>query len=308
MLDRETIYNDYLKINDYPSLAEKKIIAERYSIVSKKTKEIELAILNAAREERKIRNTFDEIDLIMYSRFDIPERYTNAVKFYSEECIDFLMFLKDVYYKDLIKRKLIDNLSNPRSCSISAADRYYINRYNNVVKYLDETNPETIKKKMEIKSIEDEIKNILLSELKTFHDSYISSVMNWAYKQFDKNLSHLKDFQELSNNVDDISNVKGYKNYLKLKAFFIRYKTKENFIEDVRNTTENKYNATINELTDRIRTKKLNHKNITIKRVKTDPKLFEMVITDGEITMYARSIWCAEYSDIVTPYYRFIIT
>lgn len=64
MLDRETIYNDYLKINDYPSLAEKKIIAERYSIVSKKTKEIELAILNAAREERKTRNTFDEIDLI----------------------------------------------------------------------------------------------------------------------------------------------------------------------------------------------------------------------------------------------------
>ena len=30
-------------------------------------------------------------------------------------------------------------------------------------------------------------------------------------KQFDKNLSHLKDFQELSNNVDDISNVKRYK-------------------------------------------------------------------------------------------------
>ena len=39
-MDRETIYNDYLKINNYPSLAEKKIIAERYSIVSKKAKEI----------------------------------------------------------------------------------------------------------------------------------------------------------------------------------------------------------------------------------------------------------------------------
>ena len=308
MMDRETIYNDYLKINDYPSLAEKKIIAERYSIVSKKAKEIELAILNAAREERKTRNTFDEIDLRLYSRFDIPERYANAVKFYSKECIEFLQFLKDIYYKDLIKRKLTNKLSNPRSWSISAADRYYINKYNNIVKYLDETNPETIKKETEIKSIEDEIKNILLSELKGFHDSYVSSVMNWASKQFDKNLSHLKRFQELSNNVDDISNIKGYKNYLKLKAFFIRYKTKENFIEDVRITTENKYNASINELTKRIRTKKLNHKNITVKRVEDDPKLFEMVITDGKITMYARSIWCAEYSDLVTPHYRFIIT
>lgn len=308
MMDKETIYNDYLKINEYPTLAEKKILAERYSIVSKKAKEIERAILIAARDERKTRNTFDENDLRLFSNLEIPERYNNAVEYYSQESVEFLCFLKEKYYEGLVKRKLTNKLSNPRSWGISIADRYQINRYNNVVKYLNAIDPHTIKRVIEATSIEDEIKTILYSELKDFYKTYISSVMDWASKQFDKNLKAYRSFQELSNNCDDITKIKGYKKYLKLKSFFIRFKTKDNFIDDVRKTTENKYTATINDLAKRIRTKKLNHKNITVKRVEDDPKLFEMLITDGEITMHARSIWCAEYSDIVTPHYRFIIT
>ena len=47
---------------------------------------------------------------------------------------------------------------------------------------------------------------------------------------------------------------------------------------------------------------------ITTKIEKLLPKLFELEVTDGNITLYARSIWAAEWSDKMIPHFRFIIT
>ena len=105
-MDKETIYNDYLKINEYPTLDEKKILAERYSIVSKKAKEIERAILIAAREERKTRNTFDENDLRLFSNLEIPERYRFEM---GQRARDYILQKKNPKSQT---KKIVDLLAN----------------------------------------------------------------------------------------------------------------------------------------------------------------------------------------------------
>lgn len=45
-----------------------------------------------------------------------------------------------------------------------------------------------------------------------------------------------------------------------------------------------------------------------ITRVASDPKFFDMMITDGEKNLHARSIFAAEFSVKMRPHFRFIIT
>ena len=54
--------------------------------------------------------------------------------------------------------------------------------------------------------------------------------------------------------------------------------------------------------------KGLNIENVTCQDVFDDPKFIEMRITDGERSLWCRSILAAEYSDKMIPHFRFIIT
>ena len=58
----------------------------------------------------------------------------------------------------------------------------------------------------------------------------------------------------------------------------------------------------------RISKKEFDVNNIKISEVKNDPKFFEMVITDGKKTLYARSIIAASYSSYMKEHLRFILT
>jgi hypothetical protein len=57
---------------------------------------------------------------------------------------------------------------------------------------------------------------------------------------------------------------------------------------------------------------KLNKKEFTpeckFSSLSSDPKLFDVVITDGEKKVHARSILAAEFSECMTAHFRFIIT
>ena len=62
-------------------------------------------------------------------------------------------------------------------------------------------------------------------------------------------------------------------------------------------------------ITDRVQKSKMNMKQISVQNVSSkDEKAFDIYVKDDQRTMHARSIWCAEYSEIVTPHWRFIIT
>jgi hypothetical protein len=61
-------------------------------------------------------------------------------------------------------------------------------------------------------------------------------------------------------------------------------------------------------MADKIHDKGLNIENIECTNVHQDPKVIEMVITDGVKKLYCRSIIAAEYSDKMVTHFRFIIT
>lgn len=103
---RNELIADYTILNECPSINEKKVLATKYCIDTKKAKEIQNMILVAMRDERKTRNEFDETDLLYFSKFDIPETYTKARPYYELESIEFLKFVINNHWKTLVKQKL----------------------------------------------------------------------------------------------------------------------------------------------------------------------------------------------------------
>lgn len=144
---RNELIADYICLSECPSINEKKVLATKYSLDTKKAKEIQNMILVALRDERKTRNEFDEIDLLYFSKFDIPETYTKARTYYELESIEFLKFVINNHWKTLVKRKLekkTDLVNTHGTYQLSVSDKYTIRRYLNIKKYLDEIKPEKV--------------------------------------------------------------------------------------------------------------------------------------------------------------------
>lgn len=144
---RNELIADYICLNECHSINEKNVLATKYSIDTKNAKEIQNMILVAMRDERKTRNEFDEIDLLYFSKLDIPETYTKAHTYYELESIEFLTFVINNHWKTLVKQKLEknDDLVNTRSTyQLSGTDKYAIRSYLNIKKYLDEIKPKKV--------------------------------------------------------------------------------------------------------------------------------------------------------------------
>ena len=82
----------------------------------------------------------------------------------------------------------------------------------------------------------------------------------------------------------------------------------KNYVEKSIEDSKRRYNICMDELSKKINEKDMVVDNLKVNYITSDPKLYEMIITDGTKKLYARSIWAAEYSEKVTPHYRFLIT
>lgn len=71
----------------------------------------------------------------------------------------------------------------------------------------------------------------------------------------------------------------------------------------------NDWNAGIDKLTDKCHTFGVDETKVKANHPSMTEKGFEVILTDGtNRIIYARVIWAAEYSDIVTPHTRYIVT
>jgi hypothetical protein len=311
---RNELIADYTLLNEYPSMNEKKALAAKYGIESKKAKEIQEMVLVAMRGERKTRTEFDEIDLRYFSRFDIPETYAKAVPYYELESIEFLNYVLNVYWGNVVEKKLENKLSlaNSRGYGICAAHKYIIKRYLNLKRYLEEIKPENIEKKRSDEEINNVIRNILLVEMKPLHDNYIERITAWAKKSY---VSIIKTKTESAKELDLLPKDVNYNIWKPIKnkydravALLRRFDTIDKYVAYTVESAEREYMNDVNEVTLRIRKKELDYDKIKVINVYNDPKFFELTITDGNKSLHARSIWAAEYSEKVTAHYRFIIT
>ena len=312
---RNELIADYICLNECPSINEKRALATKYGIDTKNAKEIQHMILVAMRGERKTRNEFDEIDLLYFSKFDIPETYTKARPYYELESIEFLKFVLNNHWKTLVKRKLekkADLVNTRGTYQLSGADKYAIRRYLNIKKYLDEIKPENIKKKQNDDEINNIIRNILLKDMIVFHDTYIERIKKWATKQYPRIIETINTTRA---QLDNLPNEVQYNVWRQLKTKYDtavtlikRFDRIEKFVEYHIDNAEKQYMNDINSVVLRIRRKELDYNNLKITNIFNDPKFFEMTITDGNQSLHARSIWAAEYSEKVTAHYRFIIS
>lgn len=90
---------------------------------------------------------------------------------------------------------------------------------------------------------------------------------------------------------------------------FDSFKDKQKYLDDVREAAENEYTRCLNIIIDRINKTDMDKSMIEVESISEyDAKAFDIYVTDGSKRFHARSVFCAERSEIVTPHWRFIIT
>lgn len=329
---KEEMLEDYKTLDDYPSMVQKKAIAAKYGIDSKKVNDIKKEVLLQLRAYRFTVDSFDIDDLRSYSRLDVPEKTK-----LQDESTAFILFMKDRLYKKLEERKLINKLYLAKgrdwNYHMTGADKSMINDYLKCIEILDSRDENKIEAKTEKEEILKGIVIKLVEQTKEFHDVYIDGARKWATKTYDnapeniekhtkkikaaeikrsEAVEHLKkehgwryytanEYRELDKSVNNLS-----KSINELKS--ILRKTKEEFINENIEEAENTFNRNINNLAQKIQDKEFDFEKLTVNRISTDPKYFELEVTDGINNLYARSIWAAEWSDKVEAHFRFIIT
>ena len=328
----EAMIADYDILDDYPTMAQKKEIALKYGIESKKVKEIEHEILLQMRALRFEKKEFDNMDVRFYYRLDVPEKTKLQA-----ESTEFVMFLKDRFFKRMQERKLDKKVSLAKikdwNYHLSWADRSLILDYLKCIDILDSRDVNKIETKKAKEEIIEGIRLQLVSQTKEFYEQYLNDAEAWAANTYDSAPKRLEYLTEKRRNLkikmDEVterlksehgwryvyepeykeleeSNSRLSKSINELKM--ILNKTKVDFIRENREDAENTFNRNIANLAEKLYAKEFEFSKITVNSISNDPKLFELEVTDGNITLYARSIWAAEWSDKMIPHFRFIIT
>lgn len=323
---------DYNILDNYPTMTQKKELALKYGIESKKVKEIEHEILLQMRALRFNKKEFDNTDVRFYYRLDVPEKTK-----LEGECTQFIMFLKDYFFKRMQERKLDKKVSMAKirdwNYYMTSADRSLILDYLKCIDVLDSRDINKIDTKKAKEEVIEGIRLQLVSQTKEFYEQYLADAEVWATKTYDSAPERLKyvtqkkqnlkiklyevearlkaekgwgylydpEYKELSGSINKLS-----KSINELKM--ILNKTKVDFIQENREDAENTFNHNIANLAEKLYAKEFEFSKIKVNSISNDPKLFELEVTDGNITLYARSIWAAEYSDKMIPHFRFIIT
>lgn len=329
--------DDYDAIEYADTKAEKQKIGTKYGCTSVKKADIQNAILNAIRDERNSRDKFTDEDVRWYHRLGMYDLYKKQVELMAKESKEFLVYLKEHYWNYLKKTGIVDANDKPiwRAFSGSYADKSAYKRYENVVQYLKETDPKEVSKKQETDNIKAGLVEKFKVELEDFKKEFLNRVkdaagkyydsapenMEKAKKQEEKFKKELKDLEEENGGYVSYrsANYRKWKEIDENRSFWSEryyayyrvlkdYPTKSKFIDaNVKSATE-KFERNIETLAERIMDRELSIPDIKVSSVKEDPKVFQMMITDGKQKLYARSIIAAEWSDKVSTHFRFIIT
>ena len=179
LMSIEEMVEDYNVISDSPDTATKKSIASKYGLVSKKSADIQKAILVAMRNERNDRRKYSDDDITWFRRLsDMPSRYKTLCAWLDNESLEFVNFMRARYEEKLNSKKskfgsLFDlkNSAKGRDWNhvMTAADKYIIDTYNNLTQYIEEHDTTKLSSKQEQQTIINSIKEKLLENTKEFH-------------------------------------------------------------------------------------------------------------------------------------------
>lgn len=318
---------DYKHVEDI-ALRERKELGKKYGLDSGKTKEIQNAILIQMREERKTRKEFNDEDVKMFWYIDSPDKKKLPL-----EGIDFIIFLKDFLWKRLVDKGLDKKVDFAKgrdwNYRMTYAQRTSIMSYLTVAEYLVDNDPKVMQDREDHANMIDAIKLKLVEQTVEFHDEFIEKTKRWADKVYDAQEEKEEKYFDLFNDVisqlreigsfsaadketvaivRDLTEKKDKYSKILSKARAVTVYSKTEFIKKSVEDAESAFNTNITALANKISDKGLDATKLNVTRIDEDPKYFELCVTDGTTTLYARSILAAEYSEKVSTHFRFIIT
>lgn len=305
-ISKEEYLNDYDNL-DYLENKEKIDVANKYGTNSKKKKDILNAIAFYAREERKIRKEFDSDDITMFGRLDWSER--TFINHISEESIEFQKYYLQFLLEKIKKHKASEYIyaKNLNSYGLSSNAKMYIKRFQVLDSHLKEldTSVEDKLKANEITILKNSIKTKLEENLQEFHDELINQSKEFAKRRYNR----IKNSrEELINNPELDSNKALRTRFSKVLAFLSRFKTVESFIDECVKDAEKDFDNNINLIVERVFDKELDVTNISCSSPIIDNNRINLIITDGKKRLYCRAIIAAEFSTVMVPHVRFIVT
>ena len=301
-----SLITDYNIINDGAIGNEKKAIKEKYNVSSNKSGDIKQEILKRIFELRNIKQSYDNTDLkyfIAGTNNGIPERYKNFKIAVQNESINFVQFIKDNYTKRCIDRKIDKYINYKYWGSLSSLDKYLLNIVKNCNTYIEETNPSE-----ETSNIQ-KLTQIVACQMIEYKNNYLNIVKERAsnfYKKIPTIIIKLESCIKESTEQDKIQKL--ISKISSLKAILRMFNTSDDYVNRKVEDASRAFDRDVADLSQRLYKKNININTIKISEIHTDPKLFEMIVSDENVRFYCRSIIAATYSDKVTEHLRFIIT
>lgn len=315
---KDELRNDYKLLADYATNQEKKELSAKYGVDSKKAKDIQNVILVQLHNIRLTDNAFNNDDVHDFMR--MWETDKQFMEYLKTESIQFITYLRDYLFNNLKSRKL-DKWADAKigRGMLSPADTYKIKQYQKVNEYLESQNPMVQAQQIFDKNILDRLNAKFSEELKDFKIEYLKKVENYANEVYDNIPARIEKFILIINNIKAELN-KAYNWELKTKliryentlnskkGLLVKYPTKQDYVNKCITDAKNVFNDNINALSHRIYDKGFTIDNIKVSNVHDDPKIFQMIISDGTQKLFCRSILAAVNSDKMIPHFRFIMT
>lgn len=331
-ITREEAMQDYETANYFENLAEKKAMAAKYGIDSKKAKEIQEQISLYLRDLRHKQSSFDEDDVKNFNRLGYYDSYKKECEMFdqeSDEFVDFLLKYRLNYLKKHNLERYVNVVGSLNGYRISLSDKCAINRYRNVVRYKEE-HSQAFSNKMDAVEV---IYNSFQEQMAEYKAEYLEEVKKWetkCYKEYPVRIDELmKRYEQLHAEYDEYCKTPGEDGMLpawrdrndkyepisktwsaisKIKAIISRYPTLKEYVDAKVKNASDDFDSDVRSVAMRVNEKKVDVDKLQITQIGRDPKFFEMLVTDGTIKLYARSIWAAENSAYMRPHFRFIIT
>jgi transcriptional regulator of heat shock response len=196
---------------------------------------------------------------------------------------------------------------NLNSYGLSSSDKMIIKRFQTLDSHLKESDMslEDKLKAYEITTLKNSIKARLEENLQEFRDELINQSKEFAKRRY----NFIKNSrEELINNPELDSNKALRTRFTKAVTFLTRFKTIESFIDECVKDAEKDFDNNINLIVERIFDKELDVTNISCSSPIIDKNRINLIITDGKKRLYCRAIIAAEFSTVMVPHVRFIVT
>ena len=322
---RQELREDYDHVEGASSNDGKKFYAEKYGVNSMKKADIQAEILKQLREARKIAQDFDKEDVRDFFRLD--PGILKIKESLKEEGIGFVKFLKDYEFEYLKKRGLDKWIGMPISNNtwgLLYSDKDALKRYAKISEYLEEATP---RPRTEKDKVFDALVTKFTNLLANYKKEYLERVRDYARERYNKTLPDKREtlqkiYAELKDKLSKLDWRKDREEYDKIykrasktrkqldaiDGFFRRYPKLTDFIKGCEKDAGEEFEGNIRTLSDRIVNAELEIDKMVVKSVHSDPKVFNIKITDGTKNLYCRSILAAVGSAYMIPHYRFIIT